>query len=98
MGRDDADIPSLQFDQAHLSGGLSREGQHLVSQTNKTQRVITCFVEREFLRFRCKGKDMNAVQQRDDNSGLGETDSQDGGLEFESDGGFLFGIVPDYQL
>lgn len=41
---------------------------------------------------------MNAVQQRDDNSGLGETDSQDGGLEFESDDGFLFGIVPDYQL
>jgi hypothetical protein len=41
---------------------------------------------------------MDAVQQRDDDSGFGETDSQDRGLEFESNGSFLFGIVPDHQL
>lgn len=41
---------------------------------------------------------MDAVQQCDDDSGLGKTDAKDGGAKLEGDGSFLFRIIPNYEL
>lgn len=41
---------------------------------------------------------MDAVQERDHDSGLGEADAEDGGAEFEGDGWFLLCVIPDDEL
>jgi hypothetical protein len=41
---------------------------------------------------------MDAVQECDHDSGLGEADAEDGGAEFEGDGGFLLCVIPDDEL
>jgi hypothetical protein len=41
---------------------------------------------------------MDAVQERDHDSGLGEADTEDGGAEFEGDGGFLLCVIPNDEL
>jgi hypothetical protein len=41
---------------------------------------------------------MDAIQECDHNSGLGDADAKDGGAEFEGDGGFLLCVIPDDEL
>lgn len=41
---------------------------------------------------------MDAVQERNHDFGLREADTEDGGTEFEGDGGFLLCVIPDDEL
>jgi hypothetical protein len=94
----DANIASLQLNQLDLSGRPAGKRQQFLSQAGQTQRIICCLENGELLRRIGECKNMDAVQQYDNDPRLGQADLEDGGAELESDDGFLLCIVPDDEL
>lgn len=98
MRRYDTDIPRLELHQLNLPRRPAWECNQLSSQASQSQWVIARFENREFLRRVGECEYVNGVQQGDNNARLGQTDTEDGGAEFERDDRFLLCVVPNDEL
>ena len=98
MGWYDTDVSRFELNQLHLPRGPAWEGEQLLTQTSQAQSIIKGFVDRQLLWRSREGEYVDTVQQGDDNSRFGETNTKDGSTKLEGDGSFLLRIVPYDQL
>ena len=94
MGRDDADVAGGDLDHLDLARCTAREGDEGGTEAGETRGVVGGFEDGELFWGKGEGVNVDAVKEGDYDAGLGYSDSEDGGAEFEGDDGFLVRVVP----
>lgn len=98
VGRNDAHVSGAEFDELNLAWRPTGKGQMFGTQTAETERIVGGFKDGRLFGRRGELVKMDTVLNGNDNPGLCQSDPQDGSLELEGDGDFLFCIVPDDDL